>query len=155
MLFDFFFSSRRRHTRYWRDWSSDVCSSDLHPLNCIESARYLYSRRCNSRDAAGPSGARRAGREAVDGWHPATCYKHGGQGIIAAVATRSSHARREHYSRDRTTDRLQPVGHYRGGSTWNFPVAGTASASSPPTCLISAGAGGVFHLLGGTCPANH
>src|SRR3712207_9458209 len=23
------FSSRRRHTRYWRDWSSDVCSSDL------------------------------------------------------------------------------------------------------------------------------
>src|SRR3712207_7495884 len=27
----FFFSSRRRHTRYWRDWSSDVCSSDLAP----------------------------------------------------------------------------------------------------------------------------
>src|SRR3712207_2961039 len=26
-----FFSSRRRHTRYWRDWSSDVCSSDLLP----------------------------------------------------------------------------------------------------------------------------
>src|SRR3712207_7478095 len=25
----FFFSSRIRHTRYWRDWSSDVCSSDL------------------------------------------------------------------------------------------------------------------------------
>src|SRR3712207_9412347 len=24
-----FCSSRRRHTRYWRDWSSDVCSSDL------------------------------------------------------------------------------------------------------------------------------
>src|ERR1035437_6421360 len=24
-----FFSSRRRHTRYGRDWSSDVCSSDL------------------------------------------------------------------------------------------------------------------------------
>src|SRR5476651_1690530 len=29
MWFFFFFSSRRRHTRYWRDWSSDVCSSDL------------------------------------------------------------------------------------------------------------------------------
>src|SRR5206468_8022930 len=27
----FFFSSRRRHTRSDRDWSSDVCSSDLHP----------------------------------------------------------------------------------------------------------------------------
>src|SRR3712207_6108900 len=38
----FFFSSRRRHTRYWRDWSSDVCSSDLKGLDnrfmneCIE-----------------------------------------------------------------------------------------------------------------------
>src|SRR3712207_8932642 len=31
MLDFFFFSSRRRHTRYWRDWSSDVCSSDLNP----------------------------------------------------------------------------------------------------------------------------
>src|SRR3712207_6911924 len=29
LLVYFFFSSRRRHTRYWRDWSSDVCSSDL------------------------------------------------------------------------------------------------------------------------------
>src|SRR5215203_6920307 len=29
-LIFFFFSSRRRHTRYWRDWSSDVCSSDLY-----------------------------------------------------------------------------------------------------------------------------
>src|SRR3989440_2018559 len=28
-LFFFFFSSRRRHTRSDRDWSSDVCSSDL------------------------------------------------------------------------------------------------------------------------------
>src|SRR2546429_7303915 len=27
--FFFFFSSRRRHTRCSRDWSSDVCSSDL------------------------------------------------------------------------------------------------------------------------------
>src|SRR6266511_5433105 len=28
-MFFFFFSSRRRHTRFSRDWSSDVCSSDL------------------------------------------------------------------------------------------------------------------------------
>src|SRR5256886_11130596 len=27
----FFFSSRRRHTRFDCDWSSDVCSSDLQP----------------------------------------------------------------------------------------------------------------------------
>src|SRR2546429_5825123 len=31
-LFFFFFSSRRRHTRCSRDWSSDVCSSDLYPI---------------------------------------------------------------------------------------------------------------------------
>src|SRR5206468_7329583 len=30
-IFYFFFSSRRRHTRSDRDWSSDVCSSDLLP----------------------------------------------------------------------------------------------------------------------------
>src|SRR5690606_13111612 len=30
-FFNFFFSSRRRHTRFSRDWSSDVCSSDLAP----------------------------------------------------------------------------------------------------------------------------
>src|SRR5207302_3028501 len=29
MCWFFFFSSRRRHTRFSRDWSSDVCSSDL------------------------------------------------------------------------------------------------------------------------------
>src|SRR5204863_930006 len=31
--FVFFFSSRRRHTRSLRDWSSDVCSSDLGRLS--------------------------------------------------------------------------------------------------------------------------
>src|SRR5205809_7455958 len=30
----FFFSSRRRHTRCSRDWSSDVCSSDLELRDC-------------------------------------------------------------------------------------------------------------------------
>src|SRR5437868_8546536 len=35
ILLFFFFSSRRRHTRSKRDWSSDVCSSDLdHGLTC-------------------------------------------------------------------------------------------------------------------------
>src|SRR3712207_5060532 len=44
LLYCFFFSSRRRHTRYWRDWSSDVCSSDVYgvePLDLEEvSGRY-------------------------------------------------------------------------------------------------------------------
>src|SRR3712207_9558401 len=33
-----FFSSRRRHTRYWRYWSSDVCSSDLPELSTPQGA---------------------------------------------------------------------------------------------------------------------
>src|SRR5689334_4857738 len=42
----FFFSSRRRHTRWNCDWSSDVCSSDLvgHPL-AVRHARALLARR--------------------------------------------------------------------------------------------------------------
>src|SRR5690606_39806724 len=31
-----FFSSRRRHTRFSRDWSSDVCSSDLYSNDKIK-----------------------------------------------------------------------------------------------------------------------
>src|SRR5690554_7701292 len=34
-LYFFFFSSRRRHTRCGRDWSSDVCSSDLGALKAV------------------------------------------------------------------------------------------------------------------------
>src|SRR5690606_39994924 len=50
----FFFSSRRRHTRFSRDWSSDVCSSDLvarrlHGFGC----KILYTgRRPNEEHAA-------------------------------------------------------------------------------------------------------
>src|SRR5687768_18603767 len=40
-LFFFFFSSRRRHTRCSRDWSSDVCSSDLgRPF--VSSSQFLF-----------------------------------------------------------------------------------------------------------------
>src|SRR3712207_6889990 len=41
----FFFSSRRRHTRYWRDWSSDVCSSDLaDDVLCLKAQYPRYGR---------------------------------------------------------------------------------------------------------------
>src|SRR5438067_7167420 len=40
----FFFSSRRRHTRSKRDWSSDVCSSDL----CLLTGRGLSNCACLS-----------------------------------------------------------------------------------------------------------
>src|SRR5699024_11801659 len=36
-----FFSSRRRHTRSKRDWSSDVCSSDLHSPYQVQYVLYV------------------------------------------------------------------------------------------------------------------
>src|SRR5690606_40491912 len=39
----FFFSSRRRHTRFSRDWSSDVCSSDL-SINILQASLLAMSR---------------------------------------------------------------------------------------------------------------
>src|SRR3712207_7545294 len=53
MVCFFFFSSRRRHTRYWRDWSSDVCSSDLGPAAPQQS----YLRAEAVLDAAARTGA--------------------------------------------------------------------------------------------------
>src|SRR3990172_8039314 len=74
----FFFSSRRRHTRCSRDWSSDVCSSDLgvcsirpprgtaSPLTAsavILTAAYAYSRIKASGDDPLLDHLRRYGRE--------------------------------------------------------------------------------------------
>src|SRR5207253_6291382 len=43
VIFFFFFSSRRRHTRWPRDWSSDVCSSDLQDRSItVRRVNYFY-----------------------------------------------------------------------------------------------------------------
>src|SRR5207245_3738832 len=55
----FFFSSRRRHTRCYRDWSSDVCSSDLFrscPADRIATALAILSAGQLLNTAAGPLG---------------------------------------------------------------------------------------------------
>src|SRR5206468_7504437 len=43
VFFLFFFSSRRRHTRSDRDWSSDVCSSDLNNEVGVYRGPHYYS----------------------------------------------------------------------------------------------------------------
>src|SRR5438128_2930365 len=45
-FFFFFFSSRRRHTRCYRDWSSDVCSSDLGAARRARAAGIREDERC-------------------------------------------------------------------------------------------------------------
>src|SRR5947209_16284186 len=54
----FFFSSRRRHTRYWRDWSSDVCSSDLRSVartsSCLTAPRLPCTPIAGSRSSSRP-----------------------------------------------------------------------------------------------------
>src|SRR2546429_1927343 len=53
----FFFSSRRRHTRCSRDWSSDVCSSDLFYDRVIICVECGYA--ADAQHRAGHSGYRR------------------------------------------------------------------------------------------------
>src|ERR1041385_4648634 len=43
LIMFFFFSSRRRHTRCSRDWSSDVCSSDLRPRDIVSGDFYWFA----------------------------------------------------------------------------------------------------------------
>src|SRR5699024_7667361 len=47
MITKFFFSSRRRHTRSKRDWSSDVCSSDLLGVKAVIAKSFARIHRSN------------------------------------------------------------------------------------------------------------
>src|SRR5690606_39798742 len=79
--FLFFFSSRRRHTRFSRDWSSDVCSSDLSANTTpatepLPPRRKGLSRRRSVRgsplrsEGPGRSEERRVGKEGRYRWWP-------------------------------------------------------------------------------------
>src|SRR5690625_7792981 len=71
--FFFFFSSRRRHTRWPRDWSSDVCSSDLTEratTRTIRSPRKPSTPRYARRTHACRSEERRVGKECRSRWWP-------------------------------------------------------------------------------------
>src|SRR5699024_11773239 len=75
----FFFSSRRRHTRSKRDWSSDVCSSDLARAAFTGELERPGSHRVEEGGAAGRpiqapaavrSEERRVGKECRTRWAP-------------------------------------------------------------------------------------
>src|SRR5437868_13080147 len=75
-VYFFFFSSRRRHTRSKRDWSSDVCSSDLPassrrgecPAARFARADTTAARRLTSRAGRRRSEERRVGKECRSRW---------------------------------------------------------------------------------------
>src|SRR5215208_1640820 len=62
-IFAFFVSSRRRHTRWPRDWSSDVCSSDLEPVVAVLPVDPAVPAAEEAAVAAGVDGAGRSGLE--------------------------------------------------------------------------------------------
>src|SRR2546429_4559071 len=80
LLFFFFFSSRRRHTRCSRDWSSDVCSSDLvaPSHNEPDLGRCMFPQPASAGGVASTctayaryrSGERRVGEEGRSRWAP-------------------------------------------------------------------------------------
>src|SRR5205814_3883710 len=72
LLLQFFFSSRRRHTRCLSDWSSDVCSSDLTAQNGIQQpwTQLRRSTRCLDHGREFRSEERRVGKECRSRWSP-------------------------------------------------------------------------------------
>src|SRR5206468_8924663 len=83
-FFFFFFSSRRRHTRSDRDWSSDVCSSDLAEARLLGEMRSAFVGGRDRSDGRivqahspidrdillGRSEERRVGKECRSRWSP-------------------------------------------------------------------------------------
>src|SRR3984893_18953875 len=96
-IFFFFFSSRRRHTRWPRDWSSDVCSSDLGDRSRMAGVG-LAGRMIvfNPRDynSGERSEERRVGKEGRSRWAPYHLKKknteRGEQACSVDAATRTS-----------------------------------------------------------------
>src|SRR6266498_2132314 len=75
----FFFSSRRRHTRCGRDWSSDVCSSDLRGA----------PRPLPAGGRRGPEAAREEGHRLARGpRRPSTAERHARERLISGAAGR-------------------------------------------------------------------
>src|SRR2546429_3886860 len=78
-IFFFFFSSRRRHTRCSRDWSSDVCSSDLifrnafvkGTVSALSTVFFVWSYALTNSDAFPPPPA---SRTKAFGWNAAAGF---------------------------------------------------------------------------------
>src|SRR5690606_40050926 len=104
----FFFSSRRRHTRFSRDWSSDVCSSDLYDFADFGSGALAKGRTIDGTLYGLPfamtstvffyrtdifderSEERRVGKECISRWSTYHQNKSTSIGSLSPVSTRVS-----------------------------------------------------------------
>src|SRR6476661_9052472 len=101
MIF-FFFSSRRRHTRFKCDWSSDVCSSDLMPDSVHQMPAPMEKVLASGLSAVlatftaeRRSEERRVGKECRSRWWPCHLKKKAGRDqteFVAEVDKQNSHA---------------------------------------------------------------
>src|SRR5690348_6333761 len=86
----FFFSSRRRHTRWTGDWSSDVCSSDLTISTALNGKYVKISDSCGAVSFSSATGSANLG--GVNGNHDCTTGG-GGAGNTSAARSRSEERR--------------------------------------------------------------
>src|SRR5690625_3918064 len=119
----FFFSSRRRHTRWPRDWSSDVCSSDL-PGSCLLGGKAKRDERL----ARVREGKRSSGQAAMKTFEAS-------RPTVGAMAIGCARAAYE-YARDYATQREQfgkPIGDNQGVA---FPLADMATRIDAARLLV-------------------
>src|SRR5690606_35149597 len=149
-MVSFFFSSRRRHTRFSRDWSSDVCSSDLEgptpTLNMSKTERnigFLSGRAALGRIGVGGSGEdgvpepfrKGRGQRGASRLHRRGEAVKGGEGgkveparAVLGIEREPAHQRREVAGEDRGRVGSAPGGAAGGHRVDEREVAGDACA---------------------------
>src|SRR5205085_659365 len=115
----FFFSSRRRHTRFDCDWSSDVCSSDLSPLSTSCSGRIGRFR---------PASTRNGSR-----WWPTSCPIPATGASASSRRSPTATAARWRASSSSSRGRSCPSGRSTTSSASASPAIPTSPACSCPT----------------------
>src|SRR5207249_8227020 len=166
--FSFFFSSRRRHTRSKRDWSSDVCSSDLGEVVTIL-GRNGMGKTTLMRSIIGFTPPRR-GRVRFKGdditrWPPYRMVERGmalvpqGRRVFASLTVRENLEVARHGQRGRWTlprvlelfprlgDRVQNRGNKLSGGEQQMLAIGRALMTDPDLLLMDEPTEGLAPLL--------
>src|SRR5439155_16738334 len=89
LFFFFFFSSRRRHTRWPRDWSSDVCSSDLALATAARMVGRNWLAGFPSLEILIGNGAKRRNSRGAESAYPPRARSHLGRSLARRVISAS------------------------------------------------------------------